>query len=60
LDQQPGALTNRESNPSRRGTPATSKAQRHIACLLFFIPAFVLLGAFAALDNGADTGFSVS
>jgi hypothetical protein len=31
------------------------KVLRLSACLVFFVPAFALLGAFAALDNGERT-----
>lgn len=36
-------------------TPAMRKALRLIASLVFFVPAFALLGAFAALDGAERT-----
>jgi len=33
-------------------TPAMWKTVRLILCLIFFVPAFALLGAFASLDAG--------
>jgi hypothetical protein len=36
-------------------TPAMRKVLRLILCLVFFVPAFALLGAFAALDGGERT-----
>jgi hypothetical protein len=39
-------------------TPAMWKALRLIACLVFFVPAFALLGAFAALDAGERTAWA--
>jgi hypothetical protein len=42
--------------PSAAGfTPGLLKTQRLILCLIFFVPAFALLGAFATLDSGERT-----
>jgi len=35
-----------------RYTPAMCNTVRLILCLVFFVPAFALLGAFATLDSG--------
>jgi hypothetical protein len=44
--------------PAAHYTPGMWKTVRLILCLVFFVPAFALLGALATLDSGERTAWT--